>query len=161
MRAKGTILPPDPPNPKAEEAKVWLKEQEAAALARSQARANRPLRNRHTYAWLYEEWQAQGGGRLPCCNRCHTQIQWDEPAHECPGFIPKFMEMDKEKREWIHAHTMAPETVGEGYNDWDDDQYDPTVPGEILVNPDEEDSGVVIEDMTEEEWLERKFGRRT
>jgi hypothetical protein len=154
MRAKGKITYVSPPNPVAEEAAQWYKEQEEARKQKAEARANRPLLNKHTYAWLYEAWKP--GEKLPTCNRCEAILQWDEPAHVCPGFEPKYVDWDAEKREAVAEYLRT----GDGYADWDDDQYDPTVDGHIEKNPDEEDSGVIIEGMTEEEWLQRKFGNR-
>jgi len=45
--------------------------------------------------------------------------------------------------------------------DWDDDQYDPTTEGEILMNPDEEHSGTLEYTlyMDEDEWIAQKRRR--
>ena len=160
MRTKGKFIYESAPNPVAEEAAKHQQELDEQRQKRALARANRPLLNKHTYAWLYEEWKAevQAGGsrRLPHCKRCDATIQWEEPAHECPGFVPKYVDWNEAKREWVHEYT----NTAEGYVDWDDDQYDPSADGVVEKNPDEEDSGVVTEGMTEEEWLERKFRLR-
>ena len=103
------------------------------------------------YADLYEQWKANGGGKLPKCKRCRGTIRWEE-NHQCPGFIPRYWELDPETRRAMREAKM------ENEGDWDDDQYDPTTPGEVIRDPDEEDSGVVIEGMTEEEDLMRRFG---
>jgi hypothetical protein len=160
MRPKGTITYQTPTNPVVEEAVQWQKDLDEVRRKAAEARANRPLLNKHTYAWLYEEYEARvaaGGTRqLPHCKRCDATIHWDEPAHECPGFTAKYPDWDAEKRAWVHEYT----NTAEGYVDWDDDQYDPSADGVVEKNPDEEDSGCIIEGMTEDEWLERKFGRR-
>lgn len=154
MRPKGKITYQSPPNPVAEAAAKHQAELEEVRRQKAEARANRPLLNRHTYAWLYEAWKP--GEKLPTCNRCEAILHWDEPAHECGGFVAKYVDWDEAKREWVHEYT----NTAEGYVDWDDDQYDPTADGYIEKNPDEEDSGCIIEGMTEDEWLERKFGNR-
>ncbi|MGA9882141.1 MAG: hypothetical protein WBQ34_00320 [Candidatus Acidiferrales bacterium] len=155
-RPKGKIVYESAPNPVAEEAKQrqWQLEQqrrEAAAI-----RAARPLLNEHTYPELHERWKREGG-KLPRCNRCKGGIQWGEPAHVCPGYIPERhgvafnVNLTLEERVAIRRYNR---------DDWDDDQYDPTTPGEIIRDPDEEDSGVVSE-RGEEEWekrMQEKYG---
>jgi hypothetical protein len=162
MRPKGIKGEQTPVGPVLREAEQWLKEREETQAKKAEARANRPLLNKHTYAWLYEEYQARvaaGGTRkLPQCKRCDAILHWEEPAHECPGFVPKYPDWDADKRQWVHWYT----NTADGYVDWDDDQYDPSVGGEVEKNPDEEDSGTVshCQYMTEEEWLEWKFRNR-
>lgn len=159
MRTKGKFVYESAPNPVAEAAAKHQAELEETRRQKAEARANRPLLNRHTYAWLYEGWLAEveaGGCRLlPKCKRCDTTLQWDEPAHVCDGFVPKYVDWDSEKREAVAEYLRT----GDGYADWDDDQYDPSAPGHIEKNPDEEDSGCVIEGMTEEEDLRPRFGK--
>lgn len=161
MRPKGKWVYESEQNPVVQEAEKHQAELDEVRRKKAESRATRPLLNKHTYAWLYEEWMAEdAAGRrhpIPKCKRCDAILHWEEPAHECPGFIPKYPDWDEEHREWVAWYMRN----GDGYADWDDDQYDPSVDADILKNPDEEDSGVVIEGMTEEEWLERKFGRRT
>jgi hypothetical protein len=60
------------------------------------------LLNKHTYVDLYEEWKSRvaagGSSKLPTCNRCGELLQWNEPAHDCRGFVPKYPENDRDLR---------------------------------------------------------------
>jgi hypothetical protein len=122
---------------------------------RAAARAERPVPNYLCYPEAFkgrvDEHGNWLGGKVPKCRKCGGNLQPKE-NHVCPGFIPKYSELPLEERRARRECKLM--TEGE----WDDDQYDPTTPGEIIRDPDEEDSGVVIEGMTEEEWLLRKFG---
>jgi hypothetical protein len=153
MRAKGVVVTmPDnePTGSLADEAKqIQKKRQERKIIEGRKPPA--PVPNRICYAELYEQWKANGGGRLPKCNKCGGTLHWEE-NHACPGFIPRYRDLDPETRRAMREAKM------ENEGDWDDDQYDPTTPGEVIRDPDEEDSGVVIEGMTEEEYLMEKFG---
>ena len=68
-------------------------------LAGKHTAPKKSLTNKDTYRWLYDEWKAAGGGRLPHCKRCDARLDWDEAAHVCPGFVPRFGETDWEMRD--------------------------------------------------------------
>jgi hypothetical protein len=112
MRPKGTVVyrTPEQPDVKAleQEQRQDREERRVAAIER---RENRVLLNKHTYASLYEEYQARvaaGGTRkLPHCKRCDATLQWEEPAHVCPGFTPKYVEHDEEWHERREARRQA------------------------------------------------------
>jgi hypothetical protein len=150
-RPKGVVTYRSPANPIADEARQHQRQEEERLAAERAKRAERPVPNRICYADLYEQWKANGGGKLPKCKRCRGIIRWEE-NHQCPGFIPRYRELDPETRRAMYEAKL------ENEGDWDDDQYDPTTPGEVIRDPDNEDSGVVIEGMTEEEDLMRRFG---
>lgn len=150
-RPKGVMVYSSPKNPVAEAAKQHQRQLQEEARIRAAERAARPVPNKVCYADLYEKWKANGSGKLPPCKRCRGAIRWEE-NHQCPGYVPRYRDLDPETRRMMREAKM------ENEGDWDDDQYDPTTPGEVIRDPDEEDSGVVIEGMTEEEWLMRKFG---
>jgi hypothetical protein len=164
MRPKGIKGEQTPVGPVLREAEQWLREREEAQAKKAEARANRPVPN---YICYPEVWKGRvdnhgnwldGVSRAPThCRRCGLYLGGPLDNHQCEGFMPQYPEWDAEKRQWVHWYTNS----AEGYVDWDDDQYDPTVDDvHIEKNPDEEDSGCVIEGMTEEKWLERKFGKR-
>jgi hypothetical protein len=165
MRPKGVIVYESAPNPIAEAAKQHQQELEAERRAAAEVRAARPLLNKHTYDWLYEEWKARvaaGGTRkMPKCRRCAAILHWDEPAHVCPGYIPDRTRLNMEIS-WEERKAMR-RAAWEEAGDWDDDQFDPTTPEGADFAMHEAETGetrdqVVLEDMTEEEWLMRKFG---
>jgi len=156
MRAKGKIVTlPDgePTGVLADGAKQIQKQRQERKIIDAEKRQERydNAPNRVCYAALYEEWKANGCGKVPKCNRCRAILHWEE-HHTCPGYIPRYRDLDPETRRAMYEAKMQNE------GDWDDDQYDPTTPGEIIRDPDEEDSGVVIEGTTEEEDLMRRFG---
>jgi hypothetical protein len=66
-------------------------------------KGERVLLNKHTYVDLYEEYKARvaagGTQALPKCKRCQAIIQWNEPAHVCPGYQPQFDTKSDERRE--------------------------------------------------------------
>lgn len=68
-------------------------------LAGKHTAPKKSLTNKDTYRWLYDEWKAAGGGRVPHCKRCDARLDWDEAAHVCPGFVPRFGETDWEMRD--------------------------------------------------------------
>ncbi len=166
MRPKGKIVYDSTlaPNPVADEAKKHQEQLQEERRLAAEARAASPLLNEHTYPELYEQWK-RTGGKLPKCNRCKGIIHWGEPAHVCPGYIPaahgtafrqdgafKHMTLD-ERGEYRRA----------SWDDCDDAQYDPTTPGDADWMMHEAETGetrdqVVIEGMTEEEYLMEKFG---
>ena len=174
-RPKGVMVYSSPKNPVAEAAKQHQRQLQEEADRRAAERASRPVPNRICYADLYEHWKANGGGKLPKCKRCRGIIRWEE-NHLCPGFIPRYRDLDPETHRAMH------EAKKENEGDWDDDQYDPTAPGEISYEEDWDDAQydpttpgdadwmmheaetgetrdqVVIEGMTEEEYLMEKFG---
>ncbi len=160
-RPKGVVTYRSPKNPLAEEAKqhqeqLQRQREERAAADRQRRYDNAP--NRICYAELYEQWKANGGGKLPKCKKCLTTIHWEE-HHNCPGFIPRYRtnRLTPEERRAFHEAQM------ENDGDWDDDQYDPTTPGDADYLMHEAETGetrdqVVIEGMTEEDYLMEKFG---
>jgi hypothetical protein len=137
----------------ADEAKQIQKQKQERRIVAAEKREewynNAP--NRICYADLYEQWKTNGCGKVPKCNRCRAPLHWEE-HHTCPGYIPRYRDLDPETRRAMREAKM------ENEGDWDDDQYDATTPGEVIRDPDNEDSGVVIEGMTEEEDLMRRFG---
>ncbi len=97
------------------------------------------------------------GMPIPKCLKCRAGCT--PRTYDCPGFIPKYrtdgLSLD-ERMEMRKA----------GWDDWDDDQYDDTRPDETTRNlrmQHEAETGeaydqVVIEGMTEEDYLMEKFG---
>jgi hypothetical protein len=78
------------------EAKQILAAKKQASIQR---RESRPLTNKDTYPELYQQW-LKTGGKLPKCRRCGDAVlHWNEPAHVCPGFKPKFPEFTPERAE--------------------------------------------------------------
>jgi hypothetical protein len=162
MRPKGIKGEQTPVGPILREAIQWQKDLDEERQRKAEARANRPVPN---YICYPEVWKGrvdeqgrwlEGASRAPTkCRRCKHYLGGPLDNHECMGYVAQYPEWDAAKREWVHEYT----NTAEGYVDFDDDQYDPSVDAEIEKNPDEEDSGCVIEGMTEEEWLERKFGK--
>jgi hypothetical protein len=108
----------------------------------------------------FKDWKP--GDPIPNCIKCHGKLHPTE-HHVCGGLVPKFRTKPRlpleERRE---LHRAAWEEAG----DWDDDQYDPTTPDETTNNlrmQHEAETGetydqVVIEGMTEEDYLMEKFG---
>jgi hypothetical protein len=113
MRAMGKVLFDDTTvsNPIAEEAKKRQRQTQEELRARREARAQRPLLNRDRYPNLYAKWlegKAKGYSRQPKCPVCReATLHWDEPAHECEGFKPMFVEHDEESRERMEAKREA------------------------------------------------------
>ena len=164
MRAKGRIvtLPEEPMGVLADEAKTIQRQKQERKIVAAEKRQERydNAPNRICYAELYAQWKARvdaGGSRkLPKCNRCRATIHWEE-HHNCPGFVPRY-----DTRGLSHEEKIGMRRAG--WDDWDDDQYDPTTPGDGADRMQHEaETGetydeVVIEGMTEEEWLLRKVG---
>jgi hypothetical protein len=164
MRTTGiaTAMDTEPTGHLVDEAKQRQKQkQERAAIAaekRQERYDNAP--NRVCYPELYAEWKARvdaGGSRkLPKCKKCHGWLHWEE-HHVCDGFIPKY-----DTRGLSHDERMEKRKAG--WDDWDDAQYDPTTPGDGADRMQHEaETGetydqVVIEGMTEEDYLREKFG---
>lgn len=67
--------------------------------------------NKHSYRWLYEAYQARvkagGSPRLEKCKRCEAVLHWEEHAHVCSGFKPKYVEHDEEWKERQQARREA------------------------------------------------------
>jgi hypothetical protein len=133
---------------------------EASAAKRQAAYDNAP--NTLCYKdTAFKDWKP--GDAIPECIKCRGKLYPTE-HHVCTGvFVPKFRTKPRlpleERRE---LHRAAWEEAG----DWDDDQYDSTTPDETTNNlrmQHEAETGetcdqVVIEGMTEEEYLMKKFG---
>lgn len=158
MRATGKIVSVDkePTGVLAEEAKKINRARWERKIAEA-AKPKPPVPNRICYAALYEQWKANGGGKLPKCRRCQGTIHWGDEHHDCPGYISQYDDFsDTEQHRAMHEA----KTVNEA--DWNDDQVDRSVEGEGVprcqIDPDEEDSGCVVEGMSEDEWLMKKFG---
>jgi len=160
-RPKGKMVYSSPANPTAEKAKQHQRQlQEEAATRATERREERyrTMPNRICYAELYEQWKANGGGKLPTCKKCRATIHWEE-HHDCPGFKPRYRTDGLSRDERMEQRKA-------GWDDWDDDQYDETTPDETTQNlrmQHEAETGetydqVVIEGMTEEEYLMKKFG---
>jgi hypothetical protein len=116
-----------------------------------------------------------GRGKLPTCNVCHDILPPKE-HHTCHGYVPKYPllpdnsipfedRMAMRRAAWDdhdddQYDRTTPGDITPQYDDWDDDQYDPTTDAEIDLEyrSEYEDSGTVAycEDMTEDEWIERK-----
>jgi len=95
------------------------------------------------------------GVPIPRCNRCHGKLHPEE-HHNCPGFVPRYDTRGLSREEKIGMRRA-------GWDDWDDDQFDPTTPGDAVPLRHEAETSetrdqVVIERMTEEEWLMNEFG---
>lgn len=120
-RPKGVVVTmPDkePVGVVAIEAKQLLKAKQERLAAERARRAAIPVPNRIAYAWLHEAWK-QHGGPIPPCKRCGELLHWEE-HHECPGFIPKYVEHDEAwherqeaKREEIRASKRRVRTCDE------------------------------------------------
>ncbi len=162
MRATGKILAVDtePTGRLADEAKAIQKQRQERKIVAAEKRQERydNASNRICYADLYEQWKANGCGKVPKCNRCRAILHWEE-HHNCPGLIPRYRtnRLTPEERRAFHEAQM------ENDGDWDDDQYDPTTPGDADYLMHEAETGetrdqVVIEGMTEEDYLMEKFG---
>lgn len=109
MRAKGVVITrpeKELTGVLGEAAKQILKQKQEQARARLAQRNAIPVPNRVAYAWLYERWKANGGGRIPSCKRCDALLHWEE-HHDCPGFKPKYVEHDEEWQEKQEARREA------------------------------------------------------
>lgn len=170
-RAKGKWVYTSPVNPVAEEAKKHQRQlQEEAQTHAAERREHRynTMPNHITYRdvvfFVGKNIDAEGnwlGGKLPKCKKCRARLDPSE-HHDCPGFRPRYRtdglrpdeRMEMRKGSWLEN------------GDWDDDQYDPTTPDETTHNlrvRHEAETGetydqVVIEGMTEDEYLMQKFG---
>jgi hypothetical protein len=162
MRTTGIALAADlvPKGSLAEEAKQRQQQkQERVALAAEKRQAaydNAP--NTVCYAeTAFKDWQP--GMKVPKCNVCRGLLHPGE-HHNCQGFRPRYRTSPRPTREERMEMRKA------GWDDWDDDQYDPTTPDETTNNlrmRHEAETGetydqVVIEGMTEEDYLMEKFG---
>ena len=162
MRPKGVIVYRSPNNLVAEEARRNQKQKQLQRQERAAARAARPVPNYLCYRELFagrvdENGNWIGPGKLPRCRKCD---RWLEPKqnHQCPGFRPKFSDRDPKDRMELRKAAWL-----EGDGDWDDDQYDETTPDDREWWEHEAETGetrdqVVIDGMTEEEYLMRRFG---
>jgi hypothetical protein len=162
MRATGTVIAVDTEasGSLADEAKKIQKQRQERKIIAAEKRQERydNAPNRICYADLYEQWKANGCGKVPKCKKCRATIHWEE-HHNCPGFIPRYRtnRLTPEERRAFHKAQM------ENDGDWDDDQFDPTTPGDADYLMHEAETGetrdqVVIEGMTEEDYLMEKFG---
>ena len=108
MRPKGVVVYSSPENPLVVEAeKNQRQERLRLQTQRAERYEKRVLKNEDTYPELYARWKANGGGKLPHCKRCDATIHWGEPAHQCPGYTPKFVEHDDEWKERAEARREA------------------------------------------------------
>jgi hypothetical protein len=100
-RAQGVIGTVEEPSGfLANQAKQIQKQRQEQRLIAAATAKPFVMLNKHTYAWLYEQWKANGGGKLPKCKRCREYtIHWDEPAHVCEGYKPQFVEHTPERKE--------------------------------------------------------------
>ncbi len=99
------------------------------------------------------------GGKVPPCIKCKGLLHPNE-HHICPGYMPDLTRLNtkltpEQRKAMRHAAWL------EGDGDWDDDQYDCTTPGDADRMMHEAETGetydqVVIDGMTEEEWMERR-----
>lgn len=161
MRTTGIAVAMDivPSGRLADEAKQRQQQrQERIALAaekRQERYDNAP--NTVCYAeTAFKDWQP--GMRIPKCNVCHGKLHPTE-HHDCPGYRPRY-------RTDGLSHDERWEMRKAGWDDFDDDQFDETTPDETTHNlrlRHEAETGetydqVVIEGMTEDEYLMKKFG---
>lgn len=157
-RPKGRMVYSSPTNPIAEAAKKHqrqLEEQKALAAAERREQRYATMPNRVCYAdTAFKDWTP--GMPIPECLKCRGKL-YPEEHHHCPGFIPKYRTDGLSRDERMEKRKA-------GWDDWDDDQYDPTTPGDGADRMQHEaETGetydqVVIEGMTEEEYLMKKFG---
>jgi hypothetical protein len=159
-RAKGKWVYSSPVNPITEEAKKHQRQLQEEALTRAAERREHrynTMPNRVCYAdTAFKDWQA--GMPIPKCLKCRGKL-YPEEHHNCPGYRPRY-------RTDGLSHDERWEMRKAGWDDWDDDQYDETTPDETTQNlrmQHEAETGetydqVVIEGMTEEEYLMKKFG---
>jgi hypothetical protein len=111
-RAQGVIGTVEEPSGfLADQAKQIQKQrQEQKLIAAANAKPFVML-NKHSYRWLYEAYQARvkagGSRRLEKCKRCEAVLHWEEPAHVCSGFKPKYVEHDAEWEEKQEARRQA------------------------------------------------------
>jgi len=148
MRAMGKVLFDDTTvsNPIAEEAKKRQRQRQEELRARRETRAQRPLLNRDRYPNLYAKWlegKAKGYTRQPKCPVCReATLHWNEPAHECEGFKPMFVEHDQE---WHDRMEAQREAIREAKRNG------------LFFSEDEDDlSG--YEDEPEEDWCDEDDG---
>ena len=156
-RPKGRMVYSSPPNPIADAAKKHqerLQRQHQEELAARRQRTYDTMPNRVCYAdSAFASWEP--GMPIPRCNRCHGKLHPEE-HHNCPGFVPRY-----DTRRLSHEEKIGMRRAG--WDDWDDDQFDPTTPGDADPMQHEAETSetrdqVVIEGMTEEEYLIKKFG---
>jgi hypothetical protein len=142
-----------------EEAKAIQRQKQEAETRAAERREHRynTMPNRICYAEsAFKDWQP--GDPIPECNVCQGKL-YPEEHHNCTGYRPRYRNDGL-----LHYERM--EMRKAGWEDWDDDQYDPTTPDETTHNlrmRHEAETGetydqVVIEGMTEEQYLMRKFG---
>jgi hypothetical protein len=161
MRPKGRLVYDSTfaPNPVAEAATQRQEQLREERRLAAEKRAARPVPNRLCYPEAFAGWEP--GMKLPRCRRCRAVLHPEE-NHVCPGYIPDATRLntDLTPEERGALRRAAPEEAG----DWDDDQYDPTTPDpDFGFAAHEAETGetkdqVVIEGMTEEEYLLGKFG---
>jgi hypothetical protein len=95
-----------------------------------------------------------GKGKIPACRVCQGLLHPKE-NHVCPGYQPKYPMLPSTKLV-LEERKALRHAAREQAGDWDDDQYDPTTSGDIPRNPDEEDSGVILDWMDEDSWIAAK-----
>jgi len=113
MRRKGTVLFDDTTvvHPVVEDAKRSQRQKQEEIRFRREARPERPLLNKDRYPNLYAKWLAGKGrgytkqAKCPVCR--DATLHWDEPAHECEGFKPMFVEHDEAWHERMEARREA------------------------------------------------------
>ncbi len=159
-RTQGTVvnLPVEVGSLVAEAKQLQQQRQERIALAAEKRQAAYDTApNTLCYAdTAFKDWKP--GDKVPPCNVCHGLLHPGE-HHNCPGFRPRY-------RTDGTTHEERAEMRKAGWDDWDDDQFDPTTPDETTHNlrmRHEAETGntydqVVEEGMTEEEHLMKKFG---
>lgn len=148
-RPQGVVLTMPDKNPLgvlAIEAEQRLKAKQERLAAERARRAAIPVPNRICYAeTAFKDWQP--GMPIPKCRKCHGLLHPEE-NHACDGYHPKYpgirADIDYELR--VEMREAA-------WDDWDDDQYDRTTLGEIIRDPDLEDSGVILEGWDEDRWM--------
>lgn len=156
-RPKGKFVYSTPPNRIAIAAEKHQKQLRDEAQTRSVERREHryaTMPNRVCYAdTAFKDWKQ--GDPIPKCHVCRGRL-YPEEHHDCKGFRPRY-------RTDGLSHEERTEMRKAGWDDWDDDQYDDTTPGDADAMRIEAETGytydrVVIEGMTEEEFLLKKIG---
>lgn len=157
-RPKGAVVYRSPENPAVKEAEANQR-QERLRLQTERAERReeryRTMPNQICYAdTAFKDWTPDMP--IPKCLKCRGKL-YPEEHHDCPSFIPKYRTDGLSRDERMEKRKA-------GWDDWDDDQYDPTTPGDGADRMQHEaETGetydqVVIEGMTEEDYLMEKFG---
>lgn len=155
------VKPEEPSGELYAEAQAILKARAEKSTARKEARDSRPVPNHICYRGIafftfgprknIDEDGNWLGSRVPKCRLCGDNLQPNE-NHKCSGWNPKWSTSDltwEERRDLIKA----------AWDDWDDDQYDPTTPQEGGFDKmlHEAETGETYDQVVREDWDENDF----